>query len=336
MKISVIMPVYNMERYLQEAIRSILIQTYTDFEFIIINDESTDDGLKIIKSFKDKRIRLIQNEKNIGLIKTLNKGIDLAKGEYIARMDADDIALPERLQKQFNLLEIRPNYALVGSQATLIFNHRLSYNRFNMETNPQLLKLMSLFFSPFLHPTVMIRTSILKEFQYDINFPIAEDYHLWTNLLKRQYIGTNLKESLLLYRIHENNVSTVRQQEKLESIRKIYQLNLQTISLNYTPNELYTYLKVSDAYSVSLTKIEFAEIKNWLIKIQQHLLTTKQFEKDIIEKVFGRVWYRIHRKNSHQGLRIFYYYIFNRKDLILSIPIKRTVFFFVKCLIKQL
>ena len=108
--VSILMPVYNSEKYLREAIKSILNQTFTNFELIIINDGSTDNSLKIIKSFKDNRIKIIKNKGNLGLIKTLNKGIDLAQGKYIARMDADDIAMPKRLEKQIAFFNENPDY----------------------------------------------------------------------------------------------------------------------------------------------------------------------------------------------------------------------------------
>ena len=118
--ITVLMSVYNGEEYLRIAIDGILNQTYNDFEFIIINDGSTDQSRNIICSYTDKRIKLIDNDKNNGLIYSLNKGIENASGKYIARMDADDISLPTRLQKQFDYLESNKHFALVGSSAILI------------------------------------------------------------------------------------------------------------------------------------------------------------------------------------------------------------------------
>ncbi|MDD4353774.1 MAG: glycosyltransferase family A protein, partial [Candidatus Nanoarchaeia archaeon] len=121
-RISVIMSAYNTERYIAEAIESILNQTFKDFEFIIIDDGSTDDSLKIIKRYvkKDRRIKLIHNKKNIGLTKSLNKGLKIAKGQYIARMDADDISLPQRFQIQYDFLEKNKDIFLIGTTAFLI------------------------------------------------------------------------------------------------------------------------------------------------------------------------------------------------------------------------
>ena len=112
--ISIILPAYNAEKYLKEAIDSILAQTYTNFELIVINDGSTDKTEEIILSYQDSRIRYIKNEKNLKLIRTLNKGIGLAKGKYIARMDADDISLPHRLKEEVEFMEAHPNIGEIG------------------------------------------------------------------------------------------------------------------------------------------------------------------------------------------------------------------------------
>ncbi len=118
-KVTVLMPVYNAEKYLKTAIESILKQTFSDFELLIINDGSTDGSEEIIRSFNDKRIRLFNNEQNLGIIKTLNKGLNLAKGEYIIRMDADDISLPDRLELQVKYMEENPGIGISGTQARI-------------------------------------------------------------------------------------------------------------------------------------------------------------------------------------------------------------------------
>ena len=118
-KISVVMPAYNAENYIREAIDSILAQTFRDFEFLIIDDGSTDHTVEIIRSYSDSRIRLYQNERNMGVAATLNRGLDLARGEYIARMDADDISLPERFAKQAAYMDAHPDVAVCGSNIIL-------------------------------------------------------------------------------------------------------------------------------------------------------------------------------------------------------------------------
>jgi glycosyltransferase involved in cell wall biosynthesis len=119
-RITVLMPVYNGEKYLREAIDSIFNQTFTDFEFLIVDDGSTDNSVEIINSYQNSRINLVKNDKNEGLVYTLNRGLSLAKGEYIARMDCDDISLPERLKKQIDFLDSNSEIAVVGTWIKVI------------------------------------------------------------------------------------------------------------------------------------------------------------------------------------------------------------------------
>jgi glycosyltransferase involved in cell wall biosynthesis len=165
--ISVVMPVLNGEKYIGEAVKSVLNQTFKKFELIIINDGSTDNTLKVIDQFKDKRIRIIINEKNLGLVKAINKGIFAAKGKYIARCDADDINKEDRFKKQIDFLEKNSNYVLVGSTVELIDELgkkideslvRKGYNSLPI-TDAQIRKEV-LVRNPISHPSIMIRKSL--------------------------------------------------------------------------------------------------------------------------------------------------------------------------------
>ena len=164
--VSVVMPVYNGERFLKDAIESILNQTYKNFEFIIVDDGSTDDSLKIIKEYqkKDKRIRLIENKKNLGQAKSLNKGLSLAKGKYYAKMDSDDIACKKRIEKEVDFLERNNDYVIVGSNLEIIDenNNTIGY-RFYPQKNKEIRKLI-IIKSPFAHPSVMIKWQIFLYF----------------------------------------------------------------------------------------------------------------------------------------------------------------------------
>jgi glycosyltransferase involved in cell wall biosynthesis len=323
MKITIVMPVYNTKKYVDQAIQSILNQSFQDFEFIIIDDGSTDKSLSIIKSFNDKRIQIIQNKKNLGLIKTLNKGIDLAKGKYIARMDADDIAKPERLAKQLRFLEKHTNYALVGTQANFIFGDKLSNSQFHMEINSDLLAALSLFNCPFIHPSVMIRTDILKEFYYEEGFTAAEDYELWTRIL-RKYSCANLTESLLNYRLHDNNISTVQNNKQIESIKRIYRSNLEYIRVPYREADLDIYLKISGSYQRKITLADLKNIESWLLKMRTHLLKENLYDKNVIQEVIQITWFRLCLKNVKYIL-LKGYFIYLKSSLIKGISTKKNI-----------
>ncbi|MBD2519711.1 glycosyltransferase [Nostoc sp. FACHB-973] len=207
-KVTVLMPVYNGELYLREAIDSILDQTFQDFEFLIINDGSTDSTREIICSYDDLRIRLIDNNYNLGLTRSLNKGLKLAEGEFIARQDADDVSESERLAKQVAFLETHPEVALVGTwykqidtQGNLICECQLPYDCTQIRWG-------LLFYSPFIHSAVMFQKSVVLEqigFYNEVAI-YAQDYELWCRIALRQQIA-NLSDYLIKWRVHPSSVT---------------------------------------------------------------------------------------------------------------------------------
>lgn len=201
--VSVVMPAYNAERYLPEAIDSILTQTYTDFELIIINDGSTDSTKEIINSYSDPRIVYIENEQNSGICVTLNKGIDAARGRYIARMDSDDIALPERLRTQVQYMDANPHIGALGSDIE-IFGEGIKPYIFHQLHSPEECAAGLIFNSCFAHPSVIIRKSVLdrNNLRYKDEFRGLEDYELWWQIAKYSKLN-NLKTPLLRYRHHK-------------------------------------------------------------------------------------------------------------------------------------
>jgi glycosyltransferase involved in cell wall biosynthesis len=207
-KITVLMSVYNGAKFLAEAIDSILAQTFTDFEFIIINDASSDDSLHIINSYKDARIVLIQNTKNIGLTKSLNIGIAKAKGKYVARMDADDISMPKRLEKQFGFMEEHLEFAFCGTTAKTINDVGKEISFFKPPTDSSKILALLLFKNCFFHSSLIIRTEkLLQVLGYNETYKYAQDYKLYLELFKNKCYGINLKEQLLVYRVLNSNIS---------------------------------------------------------------------------------------------------------------------------------
>ncbi len=204
-KVSVIMPVYNGEQYLREAIDSILAQTFTDFEFLIINDCSCDSTKEIIQSYPDSRIVYLENESNLGVAKSLNRGLALAKGDYIARMDADDISLPKRLEKQVAYMEKHPEIDVLATQVQN-FGEKNSHVPTGLSHHT--LKVTLLFNTCLCHPTVMFRNSAFTEGElyYNEQFSKLEDYALWAKLCQSHQFGC-CNEILFQYRIHKNQVT---------------------------------------------------------------------------------------------------------------------------------
>ena len=273
-KVSVVMSVYNSEKYLEEAIDSILNQTFQDFEFIIINDGSTDNSLQILKSYSDTRLIVI-NQHNIGLTKSLNKGINIAKGQYIARMDSDDISLPQRFEKQIEFLDKNQDVVCIGTLSVFlnsqgkIINHQPLYKK-NI-VNELLLK-----DNAFTHGSAMFRKKeTLKIGKYREYFIYAQDFDLWLRMSEIGKIDV-INEHLYMHRITEGNISIIKsryQSRYAEIARKLYRarrkgINETIILSNFKPkitntsNVSQKYIKSAYHYLVGKYFLKNGNIKD--------------------------------------------------------------------------
>lgn len=220
--VSIILPVYNAGKYISEAIESIINQTYQNLQIIIIDDGSTDNSLEIINSFKDKRINVI-SRKNMGLIFTLNEALQYAKGNYIARMDADDISRSDRIEKQVSFLKKNPNISIIGSYATIIneSNHIIGYRK--PAKHNFSLKATCFLGSPFIHPSVMFNKKLINnELYYSDEFLHAEDYELWSRLATKDDIKfSTIPEYLLMYRVLNTSISRTYSEKQKKMTLKV-------------------------------------------------------------------------------------------------------------------
>jgi glycosyltransferase involved in cell wall biosynthesis len=287
--ISVLMPVYNTEKYLNEAIDSILGQSFSDFELIIIDDASTDNSINIINSYQDERIIFIQKEKNTGYTDSLNMGIQMAKGKYIARMDSDDISLPLRFEKQVVFLENNPEVILCGTQIRIIDTDNTS----KLPIKNDLLKVKMIDKTQFYHPTIMLRKSLLdkENINYDKGKEPAEDYDLWSRLM---FLGdiVNLSEVLLEYRVHHEQTSIVRRNIQLEKSNDIRNQTLKKIYNKINVN--FNYFQLSD---------EFINDKYYLKELFFKLKTWEIIrKKNISKKIFNIPYLNNHIKQKKLDL----------------------------------
>lgn len=213
-KVTVLMSIYNGERFLQGAIESILGQTWTDFEFLIINDGSTDSSREIILSFNDYRIRLADNPQRLGLTKSLNRGLQMSKGELIARQDADDISYPTRLDQEVRFMDGNPEIVLVGTRARAI-DERSKPKKIELRIPTGLLAIrwFLMFQNAFIHSSVMFRKNVIWEKLggYDETFSRAQDYEMWSRVT-RAYKVDNLAEILLDYRFEYGSTVSILSQ----------------------------------------------------------------------------------------------------------------------------
>lgn len=214
------MPIYNGEKYLREAIESILGQSFTNFTFLIIDDGSTDTSVNIVKSYTDPRIKLIVNEKNLGISKTLNLGIENTETTYVARMDQDDISLPNRIEEQVHFMDTHPNVGVCGTWIKTFGTGRDEYIK-KLPMHHDDISVMLLFQNPMAHPTVMMRKDVLDKnsLRYDPLYDGLEDYDLWERMSLVTRIK-NIPDALLRYRLHPKQLSRTsgERQEKLEKI----------------------------------------------------------------------------------------------------------------------
>ena len=206
--VTVLMPVHNGERYLRQAIDSVLAQRYRDFEFVIVDDGSTDGTAAICRSYSDPRLRVVSLPQNRGLSEALNAGLAVVRTELVARLDADDLAEPERLARQRGVMRAQPELALLGSQAIAVTPDGLERGTVRRSLETASILWTSVFDNPFIHPTVMFRTSVIRDALggYRKEFdPFSQDYDLWCRVLER-HSAANLPDRLIRHRVHESSI----------------------------------------------------------------------------------------------------------------------------------
>ncbi|PEL13552.1 glycosyltransferase [Bacillus sp. AFS017336] len=282
-KVTVFMPVYNTEKYLEKSIRSILNQTFKDFELLIIDDGSTDKSKEIINKFKDTRIRLIENEVNKGLPYTRNLGLRLAKGLYFAIMDSDDIARKDRLKEQVSILDKKNDIGVVTS------NERVIYKTFPIKVvkrkqKSDFLKLLLLFENCIGNTTVMFRKNILDEIIYQKDFFVCQDYKFWVDLSSKTKF-TSINKSLMSYRTgHENITKKSKKNKEKERNALLLKIRQDAFELN----------------KISISDIELNKLNDFLNKKDKSL---EKFQK--IECVFNRI--TNHNKENNDLIAVIKY-----------------------------
>lgn len=259
-EITVLLPAYNASDVISEAIESILNQSFENFEFLIINDGSTDNTLDIIQSYakKDTRIRIL-NQNNMGLIATLNRGLATSSAKFVARMDADDISLPNRLQLQLDTIKNNPKISVCGSSIEIIETNEKSIK----ETAPNKIKAISIFASPLVHPSVLMnKHDVLSVGGYSPHALHAEDYDLWDRMISRGFQLSNTKEICLKYRL---NIHKSRQNYSVQMAHTTYMIYRRILNrIGIFPSEHDIILHSVCAYSRQEPSWKVRQVKKWL------------------------------------------------------------------------
>ena len=289
--VTILMPVYNAALYVKEAVDSILNQTFTDFELIIFNDGSTDESSKVLNAIKDERIILHDYKNNSGYVAHLNEGLRMAKGLYIARMDADDIALPERLAKQVALLNREPNVGLCGTRYQMFgtLNGVIQLP----EDDKQIREFM-LEHSPMGHPTVMFRKAIVDQYKlaYDKTFMPSEDYKMWYDFSKVSELR-NLPEVLLHYRVHPHQISLYQNETQRAHADAVRILQLTDKGFELTPEEQILYCRILGQHTFFENAAEFNAALDLMQKMIAMNTRLRAYDADLLVKIFSNSWHRI-------------------------------------------
>ncbi|MGJ1359008.1 glycosyltransferase family 2 protein [Sphingobacterium siyangense] len=334
-KISILMPIYNGAIFLQEALDSIWQQTFQDFELIIVDDGSTDDTAKIIFEKNDQRLRYFKNEKNLGIIETLNRGLEYCQGKYIARMDADDIAFNNRLELQYNYMEKNPETVLCGS-SIIKFSQTYSFKDFR-GGNDDKIKAKLVFDTAINHPSAIFRNDIIKKhnLRYQNEYPHAEDYFFWYELSQYGKVA-NLEEILLKYRMHGNNVSmkfNVQQYNTMNLIRS------KILGDFWNNNSLQSiYWMRSFNMLLQKTNVTIGDLKEMDLLLMTFVNQNKinqRYHQHYLEKSAAWYWYVVYlHENCYQySLNMIVKFLFNKRSIVKFLDWKYKRKFLVKALL---
>jgi len=320
-KISVIMPVYNASKYLSEAIQSILTQTFFNFELIISYDKSSDNSLEIIKRYQniDDRIVLLTGDAR-GLVRSLNDAINISRGEYIARMDADDISMPNRFEDQLEFMESNLNVGVCGSWIE-VFGENIKNSLWKLPTSNDEIKTRLLFSVTFAHPSVMMRKGLIDGYNlyYKEEYKFAEDYKFWLDFSHLTQFA-NISKVLLRHRYLESSASRVSESEKNDIrynvIKKIFEKVLDKLNIKNTEeeNRLHFILGLNERIEKEDVDLKFLDV--YLNKVvesnrKKNVFNQKYLEQFLAKKFLTVVFFKIKRKKIElfSILRSKYFYI---------------------------
>jgi len=305
-RVTVLMPVYNGESFLRDAIDSVLAQTFADFELLVIDDGSTDGSVGIVRSYADPRIRLLQNPANLKLVATLNRGLKEARGELIARMDADDISLPARLGKQVAFMDGHPEVGACGAWVET-FGEREG-DVWDYPTDPDTIRCTLLFRSVIAHPTVMLRRERFDPagLRYDARYPQAEDFQLWQRA-GNHFPLANLGEVLVRYRFSHASVSRANQAEQEATLRRIDAEAIRALGLEPDARALDVH-RALGAYRYEPTLAFARDADRWLCALRDANRRAGLYPREPFEQVLGREWLSVSNRLAGAGwgmLRLF-------------------------------
>lgn len=301
-KVSVLMPMYNSEKYIRKAIQSVLNQSFKDFELLILNDGSTDGSKAIALGYDDKRIKVLENESNQGLARTRNRLFAEASGEYIAWLDSDDIALPERLRVQVDFLDKHPQHAFVASWARIIDSEDEPTGNFIKSFIPNdYLFTLFLFVNYVVQSSVLLRKTMFPDTPYDLQFPPTEDYELWVRIAQKHLI-TILPMVLVDYRVHDSNISFTQNERASQTVQMNHQAQLKRLGIITDPTMIDLHYQIAFGNTEKITEEFIQKAEKWLLKIQEANNQTHIYDKKALRYILAHRWTKICTTNPKLGI----------------------------------
>lgn len=284
------MPVYNGEKFLEETIQSVLRQTYQDFRFLIIDDASSDGSWDILTSIDDARVDCIQNDENLGLAKTLNRGLELCDTEYVVRMDADDLCSPRRIAMQVSYMDSHPDLGMSGTWLRTFGIRRESNVIRYAESMPQIRANM-LFGSPVAHATLIFRLKAMNaaDLRYNPAFTRSEDFDLCVRAADRFPIG-NLQRCTYYYRRHPGCITKTKEHDMLSQVRSLVRRQVEALDLRPSDHTLDLHCSVTLGERVaSLDGLD--EVHNWFMQLLLAAERSKRYDTCCVAKTIAKFWF---------------------------------------------
>jgi glycosyltransferase involved in cell wall biosynthesis len=307
-KVTVLMPVHNGGSYLPEAVNSILAQTFSDFEFLIVDDASTDQTVAFLQGIRDPRIRLLKSEQRLQIARALNLGLDHARGEWIARMDADDISLPDRLSRQLDFLEKHPDVGLCGGRITYFGFYTGRFH--DLPLSYEDVRSSALFDNPFTHPTVMMRRDLFERYglRYDPDFCPADDYELWVRAMNH-FPVMNMDRVVLRYRTHKGSLTSMEWTDMDAHSYRIAARELQAVGLDVDQDTVRFHRNIGRIGNREIREIkDLRRAEQWLQRILAANDQTKYYPPEALRRAVGDIWYRVCYHARIRGFATLGYY----------------------------
>lgn len=326
------MPVFNGARYLRQAVDSILRQSFTDLELLLIDDGSSDGSADIINSYSDPRMRLVRNGANLGLIETLNRGLLLARGRYLARMDCDDISHPQRLALQVRFMERHPDVAACGTWIKAFGSQRF-VKRYPLSDD--LIRAHLLFENALAHPSVMLRRELFlsQRLFYHADYARAEDYELWARV-PRHFKLANLDRILLYYRQHPQQVSAEFLSLQSEATGAVRKRELQRLGGAPTPENFALHVKI--CRKMPDPSLPFlASAAAWLLALREENARTGRYRDAAFAEIAGMYWWESCFHSTELGFSAWRSFFASPLSRRAPVSAWYLAIFWIKCLVKK-